>query len=183
MHLKLLFLAVFVASPFVHAKTVKGPAPAMPAAPASANTSPSEGPWKGKSPDAMFQFSGLAGLSRIGSNVGFGLNGLAAIRMLQDGFIDGINDQVFVEFMMGPIFLPGATMIALGGHLRWDLHRDEFWAFYGLAGFHATVGSTVGLGTFNFRSGIGAFWNLFEFLSFRAELSHEHMAVGVTYHL
>ncbi|MBY0371870.1 hypothetical protein K2X33_14390 [bacterium] len=177
MYRKLLVFSILVCSSLLNAKTVKNAAPAMPASPAK-SVADSDLPWKGKPSPVQFQFSGLAGLSIVGGVAGFGINAAAAIKVLNDGFIDDLNDQVFVEFWGGPVFTGTFTAAAIGAHLRWDLSKNDLWTFYGLAGLGGSFGAVR---TLHVRTGLGVFWNLFEFLSFRGELSHEHIGVGVTY--
>jgi hypothetical protein len=101
----------------------------------------------------------------------------------RNGFIDDINDQAYVEAMGGPLIVSNTVAWTLNVHLRWDFHKNDLWSFYSLGGFGAEFGG-AGVGNYSClhpRFAIGALWNLFEFLSFRAEISHEFTGVGIVY--
>ncbi len=157
-------------------------APAVPATPGS-NLEPEAPQWKGKPYDTRFQFSALTGVGLMGANTGFSLYGAAAYKLLHEGFLEDINDQVYLEVMGGPIFVSGNVGGVVSGHLRWDFHRTEIWSFYALGGIGFEFGG-LALGNikmFHPRFGAGVMWNLFEFLSFRGEVSHEFTGIGVVY--
>ncbi len=156
---------------------------AAPPAKPAVNLEPEAEQWKGKPYDSMFQFSFMPGIALLGSTVGLGLNAAVAVKVSQHGFIDDINDQAHFEIMAGPIFVSSTVASAYSVHLRWDFHKNDYWSFYLLGGLGGEVG---GLLTGNYRAfhprfGVGALWNLFEFLSFRAELSHEFTGIGIVY--
>jgi hypothetical protein len=165
----------FLLSLFVIGQLALATPPAMPAV----NIEPEPEQWKGKPYDHRFQFSFLPGVGVIGASAGFSLNGAAAVKILNTGFLDDVNDQAYVEALAGPCFLNGLTTIQYSSHLRWDFHKNEFWSFYALGGIGGTLGG--GLNTVHPRFGVGAFWNIFEFASFRAEISHEFMGLGIVY--
>lgn len=145
------------------------------------NLDPEPEQWKGKPYDSTFQFSALTGLGVNGASTGFSIYGGASVKIAHTGFLDDVNDQAHVEVQAGPLFNSGVTSLVINGHLRWDFHKNDLWSFYALGGLGMT--SSPGLTLFYPRFGIGAIWNLFEFLGFRAELSHELMAVGISYQL
>ncbi len=175
-----LFLVLIFLSQFASAVTPPKPAVPAPALGASLQDAPA---WKGKPYDTHFQFSALSGIGLMGTSTGVPLYGAVAFKVLHEGFIDDINDQLFVEAMGGPLFTwAGAGWVA-DLHLRWDFHKNDLWSFYVLGGVGVDVSGT-GLARVTLvhpRVGVGAFWNLFEFLSFRAEVSHEFTGIGVVY--
>lgn len=133
--------------------------------------------WKGPSPAPKFYFGGLAGMGVLDTAIGFSLLGTAAIRLVERGFANDINNQVFLEGQAGPVFFRGLTAFQYHVHLRWDFNKNEDWTFYaigGLGGILAT-GRTV----FYPHFGVGAMWHVFARFSLRAELSHEFTGMGV----
>jgi hypothetical protein len=157
-------------------------APAVPATPGS-NLEPEAPAWKGKPYDTRFQFAGLAGVGMFAASTGFSLYGAAAYKILHEGFLEDVNDQAYIEVMGGPLFVSGSVGGVLSAHLRWDFHRNEMWTFYALGGIGAEFGGLAlsNVKMFHPRFGAGVLWNVFEFLSFRGEVSHEFTGVGVVY--
>ncbi len=152
-----------------------------PSVAAYANPEPEAEIWKGKPYDTVFGFSFMPGFGFFGAQAGFALNGAVSVKVMHEGFIKDINDQVHLEIMGGPLFLTGVTAARFSLHLKWDFIKNEFWTFYSVGGMGATflAGSNVGYPRF----GIGTVWNPFEFLGFRAELSHEFTGIGIVYSL
>src|SRR5690349_16359031 len=136
----LVMLSLFSAFAFGEVEPAR---PAVPAKSAASNVDlgPEPEPWKGKPYDFKFNLSVMAGAGIIGSQVGFGLNGLVAFKIDHDGFLDDINDQVFLELSGGPVFMQGSTLGAWSAHLRWDFHKNETWSFYAIGGFGGNFGS------------------------------------------
>lgn len=155
--------------------------PAKPAVPATSETAAAESnQWKGKPYDTRFQFAALTGLGVMGAGTGFALYGAAAYKILHEGFIDDVNDQTYLEIQAGPLFVGGPIAANFSMHLRWDFHKNDMWTFYSLGG----VGMQLLGTTSNFiypRIAVGTMWNLFEFMSFRLEVSHEFMGAGVVW--
>lgn len=144
--------------------------------------------FKGESPSQNFHVGGMAGIGVIDSRVGASFQGTAAVKIMNRGFVDDINNQLFVEAAFGPLLLSGSTVFQYSFHLRWDFIKDLDWTFYALGGFGGMItGSSYSpappapgraVSYFYPRFGLGAMWGLFEMVSLRAELSHEFIGLG-----
>ena len=86
----------------------------------------------------------MAGLGVAGNSLGFGLNFAAAFKILHQGFIDDVNDQVFIELIGGPLFVSGTVAGFYGAHLRWEFHKNDMWTFYALGGLGGNYGGLAG---------------------------------------
>src|SRR4051794_7163958 len=78
-----------------------------------------EDEFKGKPSPAQLTFSGMAGLGILDSTAGFQVLGSAATKLVNRGFIPDINNQVFLEFQFGPLFVASSTAWFYSAHLRW----------------------------------------------------------------
>lgn len=139
--------------------------------------------WKGKPYDSQIQLGGMAGMSVVGASLGFTVLATGAFKIIHQGFLDDVNDQVHIELAAGPLFLAGSVGLMYGAHMRWDFHKNDIWSFYALGGFGGIIIGPSLARTFEFypRFGIGALWNLFDTISFRAELSHEFTGLGIVF--
>ena len=122
------------------------------------------------------------GYGRADALGGFAVHLNAAKKILNRGFVNDINNQVFLEFELGPVFRDGADPFLYSVHGRWDFQKDSQWTFFaigGLAGhyYHVADKSHVG---FYPRFGIGSFYHIVDNVSIRAEVSHELIAVGAS---
>jgi hypothetical protein len=137
--------------------------------------------WKGVDRSSDFDAGALAGLGLLDGSAGFALIGTVAQRISKRGFISEINDEVFVEAQLGPLFMSQGTALVYGAHLRWDFHKNESLSLYALGGFGGMVlGSSLGSRVeFYPRVGLGAFFHLTENVTIRTEFSHELIAAGV----
>ena len=124
----------------------------------------------------------MAGLGFIDSGVGFLVTGNVAKKLLDHGFIPDINNQVFVEVELGPLFIKGTTAFDYSLQLRWDFNKDPEWTFYAIGGVGGTImGSTLSdQAPVFFRFGLGAFWHIAPVISLRAQVSHEAIVTGVS---
>jgi len=157
----------------------------------SINALGAEKAFKGESPTYQFTVGGLTGVGVVDSRMGYSLLGTAAVKVINRGFADDLNNQVFLEAAFGPLFVAGTTAFQYSFHLRWDFVKDEDWTFYALGGLGGVItgstyspvaaGPTKASSMFYPRFGIGAMWGLFEVASLRAELSHELIALGVVF--
>lgn len=138
-------------------------------------------PWKGEPYSEKFSISGTTGLAVLDGRAGVGLNGNFAGKILHRGFLDDVNDQLYLEGSAGTIFLMGKSAFVYSGHLRWDFHLDEDWTFFAIGGFGGNVASAAlgGQAEVYPHFGVGALWHLFAKFSFRGELSHEFSGVGI----
>lgn len=139
--------------------------------------------WKGKPDRSEFNFGVLTGLGVIDSSGGFALLGTAAQKIIQQGLIPDLNDSVWIELGMGPIFVSGTSAFTYAAHLRWNFEKDPEWTFFALGGVAGNItGASLGSRFLLFpRVGVGALWKMMDLFSWRAELSHELIAVGVVF--
>lgn len=136
--------------------------------------------WKGTPYDNTVSLGLLQGIGFPNGSVGYAVNGYLGIRVLKKGFVPDINNSVFGEFFFGKLF-GGGDGTNVGLQLRWDLHKDYQWSFYGLGGVGLGIYGTAPARTTRIfpRVGVGAFWHLFERLSFRAEVTESLIAAGI----
>lgn len=137
--------------------------------------------WKGAPPPTSLSLAAMAGAGVLDSAVGFGLNGAVGIKILNEGFIPDINDQVYLEGQFGVTFMRGSSVIPWGLFLRWDFHKDEALTLYSLGGLGGTITSAA-LGSrtlFYPRVALGVVWRAFGDIGIRAEVSHEFAGAGV----
>ncbi len=148
-----------------------------------ANLEPEPEQWKGKPYDHQIQLGGMAGVSVVGATLGFTVLATGAFKIAHQGFLDDVNDQAYIELAAGPLFLTGSVGLMYGAHLRWDFHKNDIWSFYALGGVGGLIIGPSLARTFEFypRFGIGTLWNVFDTISFRAELSHEFTGVGIVF--
>lgn len=139
--------------------------------------------WKGKPDTSEFSAGALTGMGIIDNHVGFAIMGTVSKKIVKQGFIPDINNNVNVEAQMGPVFMSGGTAFMFSGHLRWDFIKDEEFTLYALGGAGGNI-TPASLGDrFELypRFGVGAMWDKLKApFVLRAELSHELIAVGVT---
>jgi hypothetical protein len=147
---------------------------------AQAEPTSTEEMWKGSPYDHNLSLAILQGIGFPSGSVGYAVNGYLGIKLLHQGFVPDINDQVFGELFFGGLF-GGGDGINFGAQLRWDIHKDYLWTFYGVGGLGVGIYGTAPARTTRFfpRVGVGALWNLFEGLSFRAEVTESLIGVGV----
>jgi hypothetical protein len=139
--------------------------------------------WKGSSEPSEISFGALAGLGVIDSSGGFAIIPSISKKIIDRGFVPDVNDSVWIEAEVGPVFFSGATALFFSGHLRWDFIKDQDWTFYALGGASGDVTSS-GLGNhfqMGLRFGVGALWQMTPYLKLRGELSHELIVVGVDF--
>ncbi len=144
--------------------------------------------FKGEAPTQKFHLGAMGGIGVVDSRVGASFQATAAVKVLDRGFADDINNQLFIEGQFGPLFIAGGAAFQYSCHLRWDFIKDLDWTFYGLGGLGGVVtgtsyspipaGPSSASSLFYPRFGIGALWGLFEMVSLRAELSHEFIGFG-----
>ncbi|MCB0403423.1 MAG: hypothetical protein KDD51_01460 [Bdellovibrionales bacterium] len=137
--------------------------------------SPAAEEWKGDPLQTNLSFAAMAGAGVIGGTVGFGLTGAIAVKIAHEGFIPDINDQVFLEFQGGPLFLAPSAAAVYGLFMRWDFHKNDDFSLYSLGG----VGGTVNPTRVYPRVALGMIYRLSGDLALRAELSHEFIGAGI----
>lgn len=141
--------------------------------------------WKGPTDQKTWNFSAMTGLGIVNATPGVALMGAAAKRIVDKGFAPDINDSVWVEVELGPVFAKGGAGLVYSGHLRWDFIKNESWGFYGLGGFGGANTSEALGNKFEFypRFAAGALWKIFVGFTLRAEVSHELTVVGAQFEL
>jgi hypothetical protein len=140
--------------------------------------------WKGKPYNYRFQFSGLAGMGILNAQSGFQTNITASAEMLHNGFFPDVNNQTYMELGVGPLLLSTGNALAFNIRIRWDFHYTEIWSFFALGGFGGAFSPNGSGGTLvsAYPSfGLGVLWNVFEHVSFRGEISHEFIGLGVMF--
>lgn len=135
--------------------------------------------WKGKPESANYTVGALAGMNISAGNVGFGLMGTGARKILENGFVPDINNPAWIELEIGPIF--GAPFnLFYSTHLRWDFGLNDQWTFYALGGLAGFTGVQFELFP---RFAAGAMMTLSQGIKVRAELGHEFIGAGVQFYL
>lgn len=169
--------SAFAAPPAAHAADRIAPMP-----PAEKSTTKvSAERWKGEHPKSLFHVGGLTGAGFLSETAGFSILGVAAVKILNKGFLDDFTNQAFLEAQAGALFVGGQTYFQWNLQLRWDFVLDEYWTFYAVGGLGGVSGNTRN--TFYPRFGIGAVWNLFVVCSLRAELTRDFIGAGVVFPL
>lgn len=136
----------------------------------------SEPDWKGTPYPHKFTAGAMFGLGIMDNQAGFGIPISVSYKILHEGFIPDINDQVHFEVQMGPLIRSSQTDLTYSGHLRWDFHKTYEWSLYALGGIAGMF--THGARIYPRMAG-GIQWHLFERASFRCEFSHEFIGLGV----
>lgn len=154
-----------------------------PAVKSASSSSSSSEDWKGTSSSRDITFGFLGGTGLIEPKYGLSVIGDVAKKILNQGFIPGIDNQVFIELEAGPVFVQGHAPFFWSSHLRWDFTQDENWSFYALGGLAGQItGIELGDRALIFpRFGAGIFYHLQQNMSIRAELSHELIGAGLNF--
>jgi hypothetical protein len=139
--------------------------------------------WKSYRPANNFTLGVGGGFGLVNTTGGFSLIGNAAAKIVKDGFVPDIVNPVFLEVMLGPLFVSGATFWMYSTHLRWDFVKDSRWTLFALGGFGGNVVDDPQYGNrtaFHPRFGVGAFYAL-DMLDIRMDFSHELITVGASF--
>lgn len=179
-----LFLATgaFADAPAAHAADKLAPPPPMPKESVKTSTKASTAErWKGEHPKALFHLGGLTGAGFLSETGGFSVLGVAAVKILNKGFLEDFTNQVFFEAEAGGLFVGGQTFFQWNLQLRWDFVLDEYWTFYAVGGLGGVSGN--GRSPFYPRFGIGAQWNVFVVCGIRAEITRDFIGAGVIFPL
>ena len=141
--------------------------------------------WKGHTEASQFEFGVMSGLSSYGMSSAWGLLANGAYLIKPTGWIDDIDDRVWLEGQAGPAFFSGSagTGFQYSAHLRWDFTMNEYWTFYSLGGLAGYVlPSTMATGSsflVHPRFGAGVEYQTKTALMFRGEVSAEFTGVGI----
>jgi hypothetical protein len=136
--------------------------------------------WKGAPPTLKGDFGALVGLGWAGNDGRFAILGSAAWKVLEDGFIQDINDQVYIETELGVGFGSTSTRFIYSVHGRWDFVKNAEWTPFAIGGLSGGVDGSFNLSP---RFGIGAFWNVSPQWTLRGEVSHDLVVAGVSFAL
>ncbi len=140
--------------------------------------------WKGHTETPPYEFGALSGMSIFGSNSNWSILGSAAYLINPKGWVDDVDNRVWVELELGPSFFSSNSISQTGvqysAHLRWDFTMNEYWTFYGLGGVGGYVlPSYLGGGlALHPRFGAGVEYQTKTALMFRGEVSAEFIGLG-----
>ncbi len=143
-------------------------------------------PWKGHTDVPPIEVGLMGGGAIFGSSTNFGVLASGAYLIKKDGWINDIDNRVWVELEMGPTFFDVAgrdhTGMEYSAHLRWDFTYDEYWTLYALGGLGGFVlPDAVSSSSFAIhpRVGLGAEYQTKVALLFRGEVSADFIGIGV----
>jgi len=141
--------------------------------------------WKGKTEVSPIEVGLMTGASIYGPSTNWGVLASGAYLFKKDGFLDEIDDRVWLEVQMGPSFFSALgsshTGLQYNAQMRWDFTYNEYWTFYSVGGFGGFVLPDAIGGGFNIhpRFGLGAEYQTKTALMFRGEIAGDFMGVGV----
>lgn len=187
-----LMVALHSASVFAEAPTPKTkviPAPQShpsvvgPESGASGNAASSHEDWKGPSRSNELSVGFSTGYGSVENLGGISVRVNGAKKILNRGFVPDINNQVYIEADVGPVFRDGSDPFLYSVHARWDFQKDETWTFFALGGLAGHVVSIDGKAKIGFypRLGVGAFFRITDLVAVRADVSHELITVGANF--
>jgi hypothetical protein len=144
-------------------------------------TSKTSSDWKGPLSEYDFSISAMTGLGLLSDSAGLPVIGALSRKILHEGFVPDVSDQVHLEGALGPMFIKGATVWSWSAHLRWDFKKDELWTPFAIGGVggHFVPDRLGKREEFFPKFGVGAFYSLGENFKLRTELSHTWISAGV----
>jgi hypothetical protein len=140
--------------------------------------------FKGRPGEKEFTAGGMLGVGEYNGYFGFAFQGNIARRIITGGFAPDINNDVFVELQLGPMWVNGGSAIVYTAALRWDFIKDRSWSYYalgGLGGMFTSKSLNDGETRAYPRLAIGAFYNINDDVKLRGEFSHEFVGVGAAF--
>ena len=139
--------------------------------------------WKGELSEHLFDGGLTSGMGVLDRSIGFSVVGQFARKIIHDGFIPEINNQVFAEVQLGSLFVSNSTALIYSAHLRWDFTKDYDWTFFAIGGLSGTIaGDSLGnVWSLAPRFGVGSFYRIDSQFSFRAELSQDLVLAGISF--
>ncbi|MBU6152963.1 MAG: hypothetical protein KGP28_01560 [Bdellovibrionales bacterium] len=142
-------------------------------------------PWKGKTEVSPVELGLMAGAAIYGKDINWSSLASMAYLLKDQGFLDEIDDRLWIEMELGPTFFStrnsNETGLQYSTHLRWDFTYNEFWTLYalgGLSGF-GLPSSYDSSFTIHPRFGAGVQYLTKAALSFRGEVSAEFIGLGI----
>lgn len=141
--------------------------------------------FKGPLESPEYHFGVMTGLGVLNSKAGWVLLPTISKKIVHQGFVPDISNQVFIEITAGPIFVLGSSAFVYSTHLRWDFKKDEQWTLYAVGGLggHVTGVSLGSQWVLMPRFAGGVFLKLSSMVKLRIEASHEWIALGASYQL
>ena len=145
---------------------------------------PASPTWKGPLPSTVFQLGVSAGMGFVVDDVGGTLQGRASFRIVEEGFIPDVSDQVFLEGLFGYMRIPNFNSLQYGVHLRWDFHATPDWTVFAIGGLGGSIvlyNARNTLWILRPRFGIGVFYHLIRNARLRADLASDFITLGVDF--
>jgi len=142
-------------------------------------------PWKGQTEVSPVELGLMAGAAIYGDDVNWSSLATMAYLLKDQGFLDDIDDRVWIEMELGPTFFStdnsNQTGLQYSTHLRWDFTYNETWTLYGLGGLsgYGLPESRGSAFTIHPRFGAGVQYQTKAALMFRGEVSAEFIGLGV----
>jgi hypothetical protein len=143
--------------------------------------------WKGQTSVRPIELGILGGAAIYGNDVNWGALTSAAYLLKDRAFVADIDDRVWGEIQMGPVFFntrnSNETGLFYSAHLRWDFSYNEIWTFYalgGLSGYKLPQGEDGSL-TLHPRFGTGVQYQTKTALILRGEISAEFVGLGASF--
>ncbi len=142
--------------------------------------------WKGHTEVSPYEFGVLTGLTLYGTEAGWGFLANGAYLLQPNGWLDDIDDRLWLEVEAGPSFFTAptggtGTGFQYSTHVRWDFTYNEYWTVYGLGGIGGLVAPGYLGSKFSIhpRFGGGVEYQTKSALMFRGEVSAEFMGLGI----
>jgi hypothetical protein len=141
--------------------------------------------WKGHTEVSPVEVGLLTGTSFYGSSANWAVLATGDYLFKKDGFLDDIDDRVWLEVQMGPAFFSSSgsshTGLQYAAQMRWDFTFNEYWSFYSVGGFGGFILPDVYGGNFTLhpRFGLGTEYQTKTALLFRGEVASDFIGIGV----
>ncbi len=140
--------------------------------------------FKGAPPTEVLKLGVMGGLGIVDARGALGFAVAPSYKVVDHGFVEDINNQVFAEMTLGGDFFGGESAFLYSAHLRWDFVRNSKWTYFALGGLGGNaIGGEDGRWSLAPRFGIGGFYRLDSRMAIRAEISHEFTGVGVSFEM
>jgi hypothetical protein len=141
--------------------------------------------WKGHTTVRPLEVGLLSGFAIYGDQANWGILPAVATLIKEKGFVEDLDNRVWVEGQLGPTFFSNQGVSKTGmqysAHLRWDFTMNEVWTFYALGGFSGFFLPNIYSSGFTLhpRFGAGAIYQTKTALMLRGEVSAEFIGAGV----
>jgi hypothetical protein len=142
--------------------------------------------WKGHTEVSPYEFGVMTGLSLYGTETGWGFLANGAYLIQPNGWVDDIDERLWLEVEAGPSFFSApagstGTGFQYSTHVRWDFTYNEYWTAYALGGLSGYIAPGYLGSKFSIhpRFGMGVEYQTKSALMFRGEVSAEFTGVGI----